>query len=139
MNYLICAGGFHANCVLCRFDLRWPVIMDVFSYKQYSLEDCQLVFLEVTRTILERRQRMGQVLSEEEENYIKYKWFLTQFLTCRYDYESSVKRRKQQDILFKSPGLSQQEEKQLQQKLKSIQEKLELIGSVGSVNSSPLA
>lgn len=41
-----------------------------------------------------------------------------------------MKRRKQQDILFKSPGLSQQEEKQLQQRLKTVQENLELIGSV---------
>ena len=42
----------------------------------------------------------------------------------------SNSRTYKQDILFKSPGLSQQEEKQLQQKLKSVQEKLDLIGSV---------
>lgn len=47
--------------------------MDAFSAKQYTLEDCQVIFLEVTRTVLERRQRMGHVLTEEEENYIKYK------------------------------------------------------------------
>ena len=34
-------------------------------------------------------------------------------------------------MLFKSPGLSQQEEKALQARLKVIQEKLTLIGSVG--------
>lgn len=56
-------------------------------------------------------------------------------MRTRFDYENSMKRRKQQDTQFKSPGLSQQEEKQLQLKLKSIQEKLELIGSV-SFNSS---
>lgn len=48
-----------------------------------------------------------------------------------YDLENSVKRRRQQDMLFKSPGLSQQEEKALQARLKVIQEKLTLIGSVG--------
>ena len=42
-----------------------------------------------------------------------------------------MKRRRQQDMLFKSPGLSQQEEKALQARLKVIQEKLTLIGSVG--------
>ena len=42
-----------------------------------------------------------------------------------------MKRRRQQDMLFKSPGLSQQEEKALQARLKVVQEKLALIGSVG--------
>ena len=51
-----------------------------------------------------------------------------------YDLENSVKRRRQQDMLFKSPGLSQQEEKALQARLKVIQEKLTLIGSVGLRN-----
>ena len=41
-----------------------------------------------------------------------------------------MKRRKQQDLLFRSLGLGQQEEKQLQSKLQSIQEALTLIGSV---------
>lgn len=44
-----------------------------------------------------------------------------------------MKRRKQQDLLFKSLGQSQQEEKQLQAKLKAINEKLAMIGSVGAL------
>ena len=44
-----------------------------------------------------------------------------------------MKRRKQQDLLFKSLGQSQQEEKQLQAKLKAINEKLAMIGSVRAV------
>ena len=44
--------------------------------------------------------------------------------------ESSIMRRRQQDILFRSPGLTQMEEKQMQQRLKAIQDKLTLIGSV---------
>lgn len=73
-SYLVYVESSARSSVICRYDLRWPVIMDSFSYKQYSLEDCQMVFLEVTHTILERRQRMGQILTEDEENYIKYKY-----------------------------------------------------------------
>ena len=51
-------------------------------------------------------------------------------VTNRYDVESSIVRRRQLDILFRSPGLSQVEEKQMHQRLKTIQEKLTLIGSV---------
>ena len=52
-------------------------------------------------------------------------------MTDRYGVENSIKRRRQQDMLFRSLGLSQVEEKQLQQRLKTIQDKLTLIGSVG--------
>lgn len=47
--------------------------MDRFSAKQFSLEDCQMVFLEITSTILERRRQLGQKLSEEEEGYLRYR------------------------------------------------------------------
>ena len=47
--------------------------MDRFSSKQYSLEDCQFVFLEITSSVLERRRRLGVKLSEEEEAYLLYK------------------------------------------------------------------
>ncbi len=60
----------------CRFDLRWPIIMDHFSSKQYSLEDCQMVFLDVTKTVLECRRRHGKELTENEELYIAYKSLL---------------------------------------------------------------
>lgn len=56
-----------------RYDLRWPVIMDRFPAKQFSIEDCQMVFLEVTRTVLESRRRQGVKLSEEEEGYLSYR------------------------------------------------------------------
>lgn len=49
----------------------------------------------------------------------------------RFDMENSVKRRRQQALLFATPGVSQQEEKQLQQELKAVKEKLALIGCVG--------
>lgn len=47
--------------------------MDRFSAKQFSIEDCQMVFLDVTSTVLARRQRLGQKLSEEEEAYVAYR------------------------------------------------------------------
>lgn len=50
--------------------------MDHFSSKQYSLEDCQMVFLDVTKTVLECRRRHGKELTENEELYIAYKSLL---------------------------------------------------------------
>ena len=47
--------------------------MDRFPAKQFSIEDCQMVFLEVTRTVLESRRRQGVKLSEEEEGYLSYR------------------------------------------------------------------
>ena len=104
--------------------------MDRFHAKQFSLEECQMVFLDVTKTVLECRRHHGKELTESEEQTIEYKSALRRVLTRRYDYEGSVKRRKQQDMMFRSLFQSQQEEKQLQVKLKSLNEELTIIGSV---------
>ena len=81
--------------------------------------------MEVSRTLIELRRCKGFIIKDWEEE-------LSHF---RFDYENSVKRRKQQDLLFRSLGLGQQEEKQLQSKLQSIQEALTLIGSPDSRRS----
>ena len=84
----------------------------------------------MSRTLIELRRCKGCVISDWEEELSHFKSRRIALLICRFDMENSVKRRKQQDLLFRSLGLSMQEEKQLQTKLKSIQDTLALIGSV---------
>ena len=128
--FALCRQLLSCSPLMCRYDLRWPIIMDRFHAKQFSLEDCQMVFLDVTKTVLECRRRHGKELTENEEQTIEYKLFPCRVVTPRYDYENSVRRRKQQDLMFRSLCQSQQEEKQLQAKLKSLNEQLAIIGSV---------
>lgn len=73
MSYFVSVDSRIMDKVEFRYDLRWPVIMDRFSAKQFSLEDCQMMFLEITSTILDRRRNLGQKLSGEEEEYLRYR------------------------------------------------------------------
>lgn len=70
-SYLICVESSIALLgieIITRYDLRWPVIYDCFSARdQYSLEDIQGIYVEVSRTLIELRRCKGFIIKDWEE------------------------------------------------------------------------
>lgn len=120
--------SFHCSS---RYNLRWPVIMDMMStYSSFQLEACLIRFYTITRNVLLLRRQQGQTLTPEEEFLLSFTYFYTISLISRMDANSRKRGRSSTDRSFLISGVCHDKEKVLYDKIRDIDHELNKICNV---------